>query len=222
MVYLDPPPNSQFSYWNLVNESIARAKNTNIRDILILGDLNSCYLLSYTSKHLQNTMMNFNLTLLITEPTYFTESSSSLIDVILVSNSINVLASEVCDPFIPYVIRHHCPIAVLLKFLKPKQKHFRRKIWKYDQGDYVNYRQILSEVNWEHTLIWDVDCITEKITSTILKAASNSIPNKLVTIRSEDPPWMHNEIRKLIRHGKRLHCKAKRFDSPHLWYNFVN
>ena len=140
------PPNSHFSYWNLVNESIDRAKNTNIRDILILGDLNNDYLLNYKSKHLRNTMMNFNLTQLITEPTYFTESSSSLIDVLLISNSNNVLASEVCDPFIPNVIRHHCPIAVLLKFLKPKQKHFRRNIWKYDQGDYVNYRQILSEV----------------------------------------------------------------------------
>lgn len=132
-------------------------------------------------------MMNFNLLQLITEPIYFTESSSSLIDVILVSNRNNVLAHEVCDPFIPNVIRHRCPIAVLLKFLKPKQKHFRRKIWKSDQGDYVNYRQMLSEINWEHSLIGDVDCIAEKITSTILKAASNSIPNKLVIIRPEDP-----------------------------------
>ena len=142
-------------------------------------------------------MMNFNLTQLITQPTYFTESSSSLIDVILVSNSNNFLESKVCDPFIPKVNRHHCPIAVLLKFLKPKQKHFRRKIWTYDHG------QILSEVNWEHTLIRDVVCIAEKITSTILKAASNSIPKTLVSIRPEDLPWMQNEIRKLIRHRKK-------------------
>lgn len=46
---------------------------------------------------------------------------------------------------------------------------------------------MLSEINWEHSLIGDVDCIAEKITSTILKAASNSIPNKLVIIRPEDP-----------------------------------
>ena len=118
---------------------------------------------------LLNKSNKFNLTQLITEPTYFTEPSSSLIDVILVSNSDNVLVSEVCDPFIPNAISHHCLIVVRLKFLKPKQKHYRRKTWKYDQGDYVNYRQILSEVNWEYTLIGDVDCKTEKIPLLFLK-----------------------------------------------------
>ncbi|MEW8546418.1 MAG: endonuclease/exonuclease/phosphatase family protein, partial [Candidatus Thiodiazotropha sp.] len=214
------PPNSHLSYWNLVSESIDRAKSTNIQDILILGDFNNDFLFSHKSKHLRDVMMNFNLSQMIAEPTHFTESSSSLIDVILVSNSNNVLASEVCDPFIPNVTRYHCPIAVLLKFLKPKQKHFRRRIWKYDQGDYINYRQILSEVNWDDTLSGDVDGIAEKLTSTILTAASNSIPNKLVTIRPKDPPWMHNEIRKLIRQRKRLHRKAKRSNSTHLWSKF--
>ena len=74
----------------------------------------------------------------------------------------------------------------------------------------------------EQTLIGDLGYIAEKIISTILKAASNSIPSKLETIRPEDQPRMPNETRKLIRHRKRIHRQAKRLDSTHLWSKFSN
>ena len=52
--------------------------------------------------------------------------------------------------------------------------------------------------------------ITENITS----ATENSIPHKLVTIRPKDQPWMHNEIRKLMRSRNRQHKLAKRTNNP--------
>lgn len=91
---------------------------------MILGDLNNDMLIPQRCKNLKDVILNFNLKQLINEPTHFTEYSSSLIDVILVTNSNSVVASEVCDPFIPNLIRYHCPVAVILKFLKPKFKNF--------------------------------------------------------------------------------------------------
>ena len=47
-----------------------------------------------------------------------------------------------------------------------------------------------------------------------------SIPNKESTIRFDDPPWMHIEIRKQIRKRKRLHKIAKRRNTSYDWFNF--
>ena len=115
------PPNLSQNYWTLVHESVDRAKSTSIQDIIILGDLNNDLLVSNSSKHLQDLNKTYNLKQLVNEPTHFTESSSSLIDVVLVNKINNILVSEVCDPFIPNLTRFHCLLAVLLKFLKPKR-----------------------------------------------------------------------------------------------------
>ncbi|MEW8543133.1 MAG: reverse transcriptase family protein, partial [Candidatus Thiodiazotropha sp.] len=214
------PPNSPSSYWNLLHESFDRAKNTNFQDIFILGDLNNDMLNATKSRNLQDLITTFNFTQLIAEPTHYTENSSSLIDVILANNVNNVLMSEVCDPFIPNLTRYHCPVAVLLKFIKPKQKPFKRKIWKYDQGDYLLYRQTLFETDWDPVLSGETDTVADAITSTIFQAASDAIPNKVATIRPTDPPWMHNEIRILIRQRKRIHKKAKKTNNVQLWSKY--
>ena len=102
----------QTQYWNLVHKTIDRAKSTSFQDIIILGDLNNDLLTNNKSKHLQELIRAYNLTQLINEATHFTESSSSLIHVILVNKTTNILASDVCDPFIPNSVRFHCPVAV--------------------------------------------------------------------------------------------------------------
>ena len=163
------PPNSSQNYWNPIHESVDRAKSTAVQDIIILGDLNNDLLVNNRSKNLNDFINTYNLKQLINEPTHFTESSSSLIDVVLVNKINNILASEVCDPFIPNLIRFHCPVAILLKFLKPKHNCYTRKIWKYDQGDYSKYRQLLSDNNWDDTLVGDVDIVSNKISSVILE-----------------------------------------------------
>ena len=120
-------------------------------------------------------MNTYNLKQLINEATHFTESSSSLIDVILVNKANNILASDVCDPFIPNLIRFHCPLAVLLKFLKPKRICYTRKVWKCDLGDYSKYRRLLSAIHWDDVLMGDVDNVANKISSVIKETASSSI-----------------------------------------------
>ena len=41
--------------------------------------------------------------------------------------------------------------------------------------------------------------MANKISSVIMEFAFGSIPNKTVAIRPRDQPWMHDEIRNLIR-----------------------
>ena len=87
-------------------------------------------------------MYQYNLKQIITEPTHFTESSSSLIELFLIRNDTNILHSKVIHPFIPDQVRYHCPILLLLKLLHPVSKTTQRKIWKYAQADFNLYRSL--------------------------------------------------------------------------------
>ena len=66
----------------------------------------------------------------------------------------------------------------------------------------------------------DVDNVAIKISSVIMETASSSIPHKNATIRPNDSPWMHNEIRHLIRQRRRLHRKAKNVNTNEAWAKF--
>ena len=69
------------------------------------------------------------------EPTHYTEHSSSTFDLVLVNKPENVLYSGVSSPFIPKLVRYHCPTVLYLKRRKIVRKTFRRHTWLYDKGD---------------------------------------------------------------------------------------
>ena len=104
-------PNSNADYFTLLDESINRAHNTNIPDIVVTGDFNF-NMHSNNKNKMKDLTQNYNLKQLIQEDTH-------LLDLILVRNSSNILTSGVVDSFIPDQIRFHCPILVILKFLHP-------------------------------------------------------------------------------------------------------
>ena len=117
---------------------------------------------------IKDLIQNYNLEQLINEDTHFTENSSSLIDLILVRNSSNILMSGVADSFIPDQIRFHCPIFVLLKFLRPSTKSFMRKIRNYERADFTQFRKNLISFNLEEKLVTEniddnVVCIQEAL-----------------------------------------------------------
>ena len=141
-------PISDSAYFNLIDESMDRAYNTNIHvvDMFALWDFN--YDMSQNSSNkMTELIQTYDLKQLIQKPTYYTENSSSVIDLILVWNTSNVLISCVTDCFLPEQIRYHCPVVVLLKFLRPSVKTFKRRIWNYNLADYDLYRTLLSEHN---------------------------------------------------------------------------
>ena len=63
--------------------------------------------------------------------------------------------------------------------------------------------------------------MAEKFTDTLIKAAEKTVPNKTVTIRPDDYPWINGKIRKHIRNRKRLFRKAKKSNNNiRLWQKF--
>ena len=77
-------------------------------------------------------LSQFSLTQMIDEPTHFTESSSSLLDLFITNDAHIINYCGVGPPLLDQ-IRFHCPIISLLNFPKCRQKTLKRKFWLYDR-----------------------------------------------------------------------------------------
>ena len=178
------------SYLNDIEDFIALAVDTGISEIIITGDLNLNFLSSPTRRKIEALCTQFMLFQSITQPTHFTETSSSLIDVILVSNKDHLVISGVGDPFLHQELRYHCPVFGILKFSKPKVKAFKRHIWSYDKGNYELLSNKARDTDWDSLRDENIDTYATNISNSILTIASECIPNKSITVKPSDPPWI--------------------------------
>ena len=111
--------------------------------ILILS-----FLIHKQEKKNDSLCTQFSLHQSINQPTHYTEHSSSLIDIILVSNKDRLIFSEVGDPFLNQELRYHCPVFGILKFVKPKSKVFERHILNYNMEIMIFYVKKHPQLTW--------------------------------------------------------------------------
>ena len=137
---------------------------------------------------------------LISEYTHFTETSSSVIDLILTSNKSNIFRSRIGDPFLQQNIRYHCPVYCIFNFNQSNSKVYTRNIWLYNKGNYEALSNELYETNWNNLINDDINIYAQNITDQIIKVAKRHVPTKNI----KDPPWLYNKIKKMIRKRKRL------------------
>ena len=130
------PPNSNLAYYSLIEDSWHLAVDSGINDIIITGDFNFNMLHPQSSRKIHTFCTQFALFQAIREPTHFIETSSFLLDILLVSNNSHLIVSGVADPFLNQEHWYHCPILGTYNFSKPISKSFTRHNWQYDDSDY--------------------------------------------------------------------------------------
>ncbi|MCG8078294.1 MAG: hypothetical protein JAY75_18895, partial [Candidatus Thiodiazotropha taylori] len=214
------PPYTDMVHYSAIEDSIHLAVDTGIKDIIITGNFNYNMLSQQSSRKINAFCEQFSLCQMINEPTHFTETSSSLIDLVLVNDKRHVLSCGVGEPFLQQDLRYHCPIFGVLNFSKPKRKSFTRRIWRYDQADYNLLRQRVLSEDWNTLQNSDINEYTKNLVQKMLNLAEMCIPNKVVTIRPTDPPWITSTIKRYIRKRKRAYRKAKRTNLTSDWSNF--
>lgn len=203
------PPNSSPTILSDIESSIGLAIDTGIPDIVITGDFNFNVLNPASNAKITSICQQYNLHQLITEPTNFTEFSSTIIDLILVSNLHSIEMSGVGEPFLLQDTRYHCPVFSIFSFKKSLVKTFSREIWLYERGDYEQLRQKVHNFNWNSIKHTDIDIYTSAFTDQLLNMAKECIPNKTVRVRPHDLPWMNGSIRKIMRKRNRSYRKYK-------------
>ncbi len=130
------PPTSDLQIWRNIKHStgIDLALNCNY-DKIVTGEFNINQLNNTINDKIGSLLTQFSLHQFISEPTYVTEHSSSLLDLILVSNQLSVLFTDVGVPLLEQV-RYHLPVIGLLHHSSKPSTSYKRKIFLHDKGDF--------------------------------------------------------------------------------------
>ena len=153
----------------------------------------------------------FDLTQLITEPTRITDTSSTLIDLLLVSYPDNVKVSGVVD--VP-AIGDHCLIFLSYALKKPK---FKPKIIvkrKMDNFNIENFKSDIDLAPWGNLLVFADNDLDNKIT--VLENIYRDVIDKhcpKVEMRVTHPSsssWRTDEIKQLQNDRDKYYTKFKK------------
>ena len=95
-------------------------------------------------------------------------------------------------------------------------------MWLYEKGNFDAFRDELSQLDWDSILNEEesIDTCVSNFTESLLTVASKCIPNKIITIRQNDLPWLDNNTKKLMRKRKRLRIKANKTRSDYYWSKY--
>ena len=148
----------------------------------------------------------YNLHQLINTPTHILPNSESCIDLFFyISTQLGIRKWCSCFSF------SQVPSQIIyaknnLKIYYPPP--YERLVWDYSKAELTNIRKSLFQINWHNDLKdLNVNDQVEYLSSCILNVFSNFVPNKTITCRDKDPPWMTEEVKKIC------YMKAKIYEN---------
>ena len=135
--------------------------------------------------------MMFNLVNIISKTTRITDYSNTLLDPIIISDTINYIYSDVLKE--PSEISNHDASG----FFTSVAGSFKREVWLYDEVNKQIFIEKLETVDWITLLcpFEDVDDMCNQFTKIFLELARECISTKTITVRSNDQPWFTSDIR---------------------------
>ena len=186
------------------------------KNIIVAADLN-CDMLKPRSPEavaLQDLCVSVNLTQLIKEPTRVTETSSTLIDVIMISSTdlverSDVLKSHISDHYLVYAF-------LKLKISKPPPSYVKVRSYKnYDSQCFVSD---LERVPWnEVVLVDDASDMVDRFNKRFLEVLDGHAPVKSVKVKHRHCPFFNEGIKELMRDRDRLLKRARCTGLPVDW-----
>ena len=208
-------PDKRLAYWDLVEESIRKANNTTIK-FIVLGDFNADWLGNPPKRYLDIINL-YQLTQLINEPTRITTTTKTCIDHILVQSCNLINFVKVLPPFCS---DHSVPCVNIIK-TKPNNYSFKRNIFIYSKLNKERFLSLLQEIDWlKIFLVDDINVSAETFTDIFFSIAKQCMPTKTVKVRSNDTPWMTDELRCSIVKRNKMYKKAKLSAKAEDWEHF--
>jgi hypothetical protein len=152
----------------------------------------------------------------IEKSTRVTEHSSTLLDPIIISDSIHYSFLDVLK--VPSDISDHDASIIFIECPNFQTRSFQREVWLYERTDNEKFASKLDTVDWNALLSdsEDVDEMSNTFTETFLRVARECIPTKMVTVRNSDRPGFNSELRREIRKRDRIRKTAKNISSSQI------
>jgi hypothetical protein len=219
--YRPPTPSRQDidTFLEQFRHSLNSVLTLGAESVILLGDFNdrctvwdSTHDLSQLGNDFYDLLNFFDMTQLVTECTYFTSHSESLIDLVLTDSPGYVQSVDLLPP----LGSHHLTQYVEFKITHPRDKCYQRQVWDYSKGNYELLNNAISRYPWKDILLAeeDIDIVTPNWTNAFLDLCKENIPNREIRVRPKDLPWMNNKIKHLIRDRNRWYKKLRRTKSP--------
>lgn len=198
------PPSTPASFWQRLNIIIEKALESSKR-LIIVGDLNEDQLNEH-NRYLKDLININNLENIIKEPTRVTPLTATLLDVVIVSEDVDVLNSGTLqvDPS----VSDHSAVYMFISFSYSHETSFKREVWNYKMGDYEKLNDLISSTDWSFINNGNLDLVCEQFTTKFMNLVRECVPSKTVLIRPTDKPWYDSVIRSTSRKRDRLKRKA--------------
>jgi hypothetical protein len=148
--YRQPDGTYGDDFWEKLQTSYSRAKQSPIRNILMTGDFNAEVQTDRNAyDELQAFLATNHLYQHVTVPTRITPTRASILDLIITNSPSLVTNIEVTAP----VHRNdHCTISGEITSVIAKRKAYQRTMWCFKDANFDGFRQKLSETNWDDCL----------------------------------------------------------------------
>ena len=213
------PPDSPSEYFDKCEELITNIDSLD-KEFYVLGDLNCSWLkeYKYETKRLKAFCDLYQLTQLIKEPTRITETSSSLLDVIITSHPERIVHSGVrhigvSDHSLIYAIKK----SNVTSPQKPKiikTRNFRN----FDNNDFL---WDLSGQPWSNLqYCHNIEQMWSLWKSMFITIVDKHAPIKRKRIRSSSIPWVTPEIKQLIFERDKIKHKHAITKNRELWDDY--
>ena len=145
-----------------------------------------------------NLISSLDLFQLISESTNFEENKlPSCIDLIICDQS-NVAMESGVRPSPDNFCKHQITFCNLNLHIPPPI--YSRKIWYYNRANADDIKRAVSHFPWlKHLTNLDPSQQLEIFNDKLLNIMMNFIPNRYVKIQPKDPPWINNNLRRMIK-----------------------
>ena len=215
------PPDSVVEKFNFFETLVARLDAENV-EYYIMGDLN-CNLAATTLDHNSTLLTSitdlYDLNQLINEPTRITESSSTLIDVILTNTPDKIVCSGVSH----IGISDHSLVYVFRKlstgtFTKGHSSVTYRKFKNFDS---TRFRNDIYLQNWDVIKTYDNPNDMWHAWKNIFNSVvERHAPLNTKRVRAKKSPWITHELKKRMHERNILKIQATRSNDPNDWAIF--
>ena len=213
------PPNTSTTCFDTdLSVTLIEALSFN-KPIFILGDLN-CNVLNANDpacQALTNFCSSFNLSQLINQPTRVTETSETLIDVLLASNRNMVIETKV----IPVSISDHDLICATLKLKKERPKPVYVSVRSFKHYNHEALLKDMSKAPWSVIDCFDnVDDSVDSSNLLLNDILDHHAPIRKIRLRNRPNPFVTDEIRELMKTRDQWRKLARKTKVPLAWSGY--
>ncbi len=198
------PPSSTIDFWEMMDRNLEFASDVS-GNLIIVGDINEDQLNVHTHK-LRDIMLTNALKNIIESPTRVTETTSTLLDPVIVNIEQCVLKCGVLD--VPTHISDHKIAFVILPSTVNSDVTYKRSVWNFKRADFLQLNELILNEDWSVLNNGSVDEAADMFTLKFIDLAKKCIPYKEVTIRPNDKPWYNSEIRRTTKLRDKARKKA--------------